>query len=476
MVSKPSDLFSRLPSVNELLDKQPVRVLVDRWNRSAVADSVRSFLTELRSDIERRAADFQMPSFREIAERAARHVAAQRESRLHPVVNATGRFFGPECTSLPLADAALERMISASRGFLASSAEPSSAPAQLCRLTGAEAAIVTSSYSGAISLALAALASGREVLVAKGDLGQLADGASLAATAEASSTRLREVGAVNRATLAEFEMSLSSESAAILRHDSETYRIQGDCEGVDVAALVGLARHRHLPFVELAGSAPLAGDLPWLSAAPRSAAERIASGASLVLLRGDGLLGGPRCGILLGSRSLVERIAAHPLHAAWSATPATLAALEGTLALYDDPAAMEFSLPLAQLLSTSIENLRQRVERLAPQFAQAPDVSAAFAIEQNACLGLSNLSPDQIPSYAVALTPAQGDLAALDQRLRNAAVPIFGVRCDERLVIHLRTVFPRQDQALVEMIAGPPVAESSPTDIQPAEPAAASSV
>ena len=58
MVSKPSELFSRLPSVNDLLEKPPVRALVDRWNRSAVADGVRSFLVELRSDIERRAADF----------------------------------------------------------------------------------------------------------------------------------------------------------------------------------------------------------------------------------------------------------------------------------------------------------------------------------------------------------------------------------------------------------------------------------
>lgn len=473
MVSKPSDLFARLPSVNELLDKQPVRVLVDRWNRSAVADSLRSFLAELRSDIERRAVDFQMPSLREIAERAARHVASQRESHLHPVINATGRFFGSECASLPLADAALERMISASRGFLLKAADPSSAASQLCRLTGADAAVVTCTYSGAVSLALAALASGREAIVAKGDLGQMADGPSLADTAQASGASLREIGAVNRATLAEFEAVVSQQTAAILRHDSEAYHIQGDCERVEPEVLLGLAQRRQLPLIELAGSAPLVGQLPGMAATPPSAAERIAAGTSLLVLRGDGLLGGPRCGILLGSRPLIQRIAAHPLHSAWSAGPTTLAALEGTLALYDDPSSIEFTLPLVQLLAASLENLRQRAERLAPQMAPAADIAAAYALEHNGGLGLANVPHDDLPSYAVALTPADGGVAALNQRLRDAAIPILGVCAGDRLLINLRTVLPRQDSALVEMIAGRSLAEALTPTPQPAESAAA---
>jgi len=455
MVGRPSELFSRLPSVNELLDKQPVRVLVDRWNRSAVADSVRSFLGELRNDIERRAADFQMPSLREIAERAARHVAAQRQSQLHPIINATGRLFGPECTSLPLADAALERMISVGRGFLLNSTSGSSAPAQLCRRTGAEAALIASSYSGAISLALAALAAGQEAIVAKGDLGEMADGGALATLAQASGIRLRDVGAVDRATIAEFESAFTDQTAAILRHDSETYCIQSDSACIDAADLVALARRRHVPLVELVGSAPLCASLPWLSVAPRSAAERIASGASIVVLRGDGLLGGPRCGILLGSRSLVDRVAAHPLRAAWAANPATLVALEATLALYDDLPSMAYSLPLAQLLATSLENLRQRADRLAPQLAQAADVSAADSVEHASRLGLANLPHDDLPSCAVALTAVDGNVDALEKRLRSAAVPIVGTRAGDRLVLNLRTVFPRQEQALVELVAGP---------------------
>ena len=95
MATKPSDLFDRLPSVNELLEKPPVRALADRWNRSTVAAGVRSFLDELRQDLERRAADLHLPSLRDLAERAARHVAAAAAIRVRPAINATGQFIGP---------------------------------------------------------------------------------------------------------------------------------------------------------------------------------------------------------------------------------------------------------------------------------------------------------------------------------------------------------------------------------------------
>ena len=120
MATKPSDLLSRLPSANELLEKPPIRALADRWNRSVVAAGVRSFLDELRSDLERRAADVHLPSLRELAERAARHVAvlaavgpcARRSTR--PAASLRPTWSGP-----PLADDALERIVSLGRGYRA---------------------------------------------------------------------------------------------------------------------------------------------------------------------------------------------------------------------------------------------------------------------------------------------------------------------------------------------------------------------
>jgi L-seryl-tRNA(Ser) seleniumtransferase len=457
MATKPSDLFARLPSANELLEKPPVRALADRWNRSTVAAGVRSFLNELRSDLERRAADFQMPSLRELAERAARHVAALQQSDTRPAINATGRFFSPEWLSTPLADEALERMIAVSRGCVHGPCgdTPSAAAARVRRLTGAEAALFTSSYSGAVSLALAAIDGEREALVARGEVGLLADGGSLSAIALACHVRLHEIGAVNRSTAAEFESAITDHTAAILRHTPEAYHLEGDVESIDADSLVGLSRDRELPLVELLGSAPLVSNVPGLTEAPPSAAERVAAGAGLVILRGDGLVGGPRCGILLGTRQLIARIETHPLFPAWQADQISLAALDAVLAVYDDPQRLTRALPLYQLLATSVENLRQRAERLAPQIAQATDIEYASAIPCESSLGLAHLPNDKLPSFGIALTPAGGELATLEKRLQKSPTPLHVRRSGEQLLIDLRTVMPRQDQMIVELLVGP---------------------
>ena len=113
MPNKASELLNRLPSVAELLDKPPIRALASRWNRSVVAGGVRSFLDELRSDLERRAADVELPTVRELAERAARHVVALQQHAQRPAINATGRIDGPPWICAPLAEPALERLFSA---------------------------------------------------------------------------------------------------------------------------------------------------------------------------------------------------------------------------------------------------------------------------------------------------------------------------------------------------------------------------
>jgi L-seryl-tRNA(Ser) seleniumtransferase len=77
---------------------------------------------------------------------------------------------------------------------------------------------------------------------------------------------------------------------------------------------------------------------------------------------------------------------------------------------------------------------------------------------------------DKLPSYAIALTPAGGNVAALDERLRKSPVPIVGRREGDRLLLDLRTVLPRQDQSLVEMVVrrATPVAENAIETAAPA--------
>lgn len=463
MATKWSELRERVPSTSDLLELPPLRALSERLNRSVVAAGVRSFLHELKTDVERRRTEAKFPSLTELAARAAKHVARLQQPSQRPGINATGQLLDPAWIGRPLADGALQQMVAFGHGYVADlpvSDATNGAARAACRATGAEAATVVHSYSGAIWLALAALATGKEVLVARAEVGEVDPGCGLADVAASAGVKLREVGSVNRTTAGDFEAATSELAAAILKHRPDGYQIVGGGDATELESLIAAARDGEMMLIDTMGSAPLVDDLPGLPSGLPSAAASLAAGANLVIVRGDGLVGGPPCGILLGTRDAIRRIEQHPMYSAWRATAPTSAAMLATLELYDDLQQAPLTIPLVQLLTTSVENLRHRAERLAPQLAQAADIATAEAVPSESGLGVacSGGSASQanaaIASYAVALTPASGDVDSLDTRLRNGVTPIVGRRDGGRLLLDLRTVFPRDDQRLVQLVVG----------------------
>lgn len=461
MATKTSDFLSRLPSASDLLDKPPIRSLVNRWNRSVVASGVRSFLDELRQDFERRASDVQVPSIRELAERAARYVLELQQPALRPTINATGHFRGAPWASAPLADAALERYVGLGREFVSGPARTGhasraagDAAALVCRLTGAPEATVVHSYAGTLWLFLAAVAPDQEFVISRAELGDVEPGCPLAHLSASTTAILREVGTTNRTTIADYEAAISSRTAALVKVFADNYRVVGEIDAVELDQLVGLARERELTLCAALGGAPLIDHPATLGWTAQSAQASVAAGADLVILAGEGWLGGPACGILAGRREIIERIEEHPLFPAWQVDSLTAAALLATLELYGDLEHLDQTLPILQLLSTSVENLQHRAERLAPQLAAAEDIAAAEPVATQSSLCLAGLSDEARPSYGVALTATDGNATALDKRLRTGPHPVCGRVEGDRLVLDLRTVFPRQDQELAEAIAG----------------------
>jgi L-seryl-tRNA(Ser) seleniumtransferase len=459
MAPKPLDFLNRIPNVSELLEKQPLRTLSDRLNRSVVASGVRSFLEELRTDLQRRAAE--VPTIRELAERAARYVVSHQQTSQRAIINATGRIIGSPWVNVPLADHALERALQTGRNFvLAPGAEtnarsPLSADAEAlaCRLTGAQAAIALHSYAGALWLTLAALATDREVLVSRADVGDVDSAGPLPKLAASARAHLKDVGTANRTAACDYEAAASPRASILLRLNSDDYRIVGETAAAELEELIAIARDRELVLVDAAGAAPLTDPPSSISWPRQSVRAKLAAGVDLVLVRGDGLIGGPSCGILAGRQEIVRRIAEHPLLAAWKLDALRLAALAGTLECYENSPPGEPSLPVWQCLAAPIENLRNRAERLAPQLAAADGIAAAVAVETRSPIAAAIVGGGW-PSYGIVLTPKDADAARLERRMTSAAQPVVGRIENDGLVLDLRTVFPRQDKSLVEALAG----------------------
>jgi L-seryl-tRNA(Ser) seleniumtransferase len=364
----------------------------------------------------------------DLAVRLRDELAALRRPRLRRVLNATGVLVHTNLGRAPLAEEALDRVVASARGYsnleydLASGTRGSRqdhVAAILRRLTGAESALVVNNNAAAVMLALAALAEGREVLVSRGELIEIGDGFRIPDVLARSGARLREVGTTNRTRAADYERAIGPETAVLLRVHQSNFRVVGFTEQPTVHDLAQVADRHNLPLVDDLGS----GVLVELPGEP-SAKDALAAGVDLVTFSGDKLLGGPQAGIVVGRADLVERLRRHPLQRALRADKLTLAALEGTLALYLDAPER---IPVLRMLRETLDDVRARASRLAALVDGAVEETVAR-------VGGGALPLTEIPSFACAVEES------LAGPLRTGEPPVVGIVRDGRLLLDCRTL------------------------------------
>jgi L-seryl-tRNA(Ser) seleniumtransferase len=445
----PTNFFDKIPSVSELLESPPLKQLVDRASRNVVVTNVKSFVGRMATDLQTRATEMKVPSVGELAERIAEWIARQRASGPLAEINATGTLLAEDC-ALPLADEALHRLQVTLRDYVGQRQGAERIIADLLRQqTGAESALVTANHSGAVLLALAATCGAKPVVIARGEVGEVEPGLPLPQVAQSAGVPLRECGTVERARLEDYAAALPG-SGAILSLANVRYAIAG-AETPSLVGELAVLAHRHsLEVIADLGLGGLIDPVKYGLAGIPQASAMIAAGADLVILSGDRLLGGPACGIVLGREAAIKRLREHPLWTSLAASPLALLPLAATLELYQDLETAERTIPLLALLSTSVENLHSRALRLAPQIAASSYVSTAEVVSGTATLLGRELAGQQLSTWQVSITSKEISAATLAEKLRKQTLPIVGQVRGERLIIDLRTVFPRQDMQIAE--------------------------
>jgi L-seryl-tRNA(Ser) seleniumtransferase len=377
----------------------------------------------------------------DLAALARAELDALRAPHLRRVLNATGIVVHTNLGRAPLADSALARVREAARGYSnleydlhagRRGSRQDHMTGLLRRLTGAEAALVVNNNAAAVLLALAALAEGREVVVSRGELIEIGDGFRIPDVLVRSGARLREVGTTNRTRAADYERAIGPETGALLRVHQSNFRLVGFTEQPTVADLAEVGKRHGLPLVDDLGS----GVLTELADEP-SAKQSLAAGADLVCFSGDKLLGGPQAGIVVGRAELVERLRRHPLQRAVRADKLTLAALEGTLALY---AEKPQRIPVVHMLREAPEAVRARAERLAAAVEGSVEETVAR-------VGGGALPLAELPSFACAV---EEELAV---PLRQGAPPVVGIVRDGRLLLDCRTLADAEVEEVAAAVA-----------------------
>jgi L-seryl-tRNA(Ser) seleniumtransferase len=442
--------YRDLPSVHELVEALGASDLP----RPVIVNAARDVLARLRDEFS--LGQSPAVSLEAIASRLADHLLQHERPNLRVVINATGVILHTGLGRAPLADAAVAAVRDAAAHYanveldLATGERGKRASivrSLLCELTGAQSATVVNNNAGATLLMLTALASGREVIVSRGELIEIGGSFRLPDVMAASGATLREVGTTNKTRIADYENAINEHTAALLKVHTSNYRVVGFSAAATTGELVALGRKHNLPMIDDIGSGALIDFAAYGLPSEPHARGAMATGADVVLFSGDKLLGGPQAGIIAGKKQWIDRIETHPMMRALRVDKLTLAGLEATLRLHRDPQTAAREIPVLAMATASLESLRARADHIAKQFGDT-----VVAQPSTAYLGGGSLPTQGIESVALRWTPANQSEQQLAQRLRDRDVPIVGRVHDGALWFDLRTVLPRQDAVLAEAI------------------------
>jgi L-seryl-tRNA(Ser) seleniumtransferase len=434
MTTETRSLYSQLPAIDRLLRDSSFLSLRDTYGHTRVVELLRQMLDEAREVIR---GSQTLPAWCENwAQEVDARLTKEAQSALRPVINLTGTVLHTNLGRALQAEAAVEAVAQAMRSPVtleydlddAGRGHRDRALAQLlCRITGAEDACIVNNNAAAVLLMLAATASGKEVVVSRGELVEIGGAFRIPDVMRQAGCTLHEVGTTNRTHANDYRQAVNENTALLMKVHTSNYSIQGFTKAIDEAELVALGKELDVPVVTDLGSGSLVDLSQYGLPKEPMPQELIAAGVSLVSFSGDKLLGGPQAGIIVGKKEMIARLQSHPLKRALRADKMTLAALEATLRLYLHPEALSEKLPTLRLLTRSAEVIQIQAQRL--QAPLAAHYGAEFAVQVMPCLsqiGSGSLPVDRLPSAALTFTPHDGrgsHLESLAARWRELPVP-----------------------------------------------------
>ncbi len=441
-----------LPALHRLIAAPEIEELAQRYPRERVRDALRETVEDMRQRIARGealAAETVAPA--RIAEATLRRLDYLDDDGLRHVINATGVVLHTNLGRAPLAPSAAQAAARAGSGYSDLEFDRESGrrgsrqdhlEGLLRRLAGAPAALVVNNNAAAVFLVLRTLAAGRETVISRGELVEIGGSFRIPDVLRESGSILHEVGTTNRTHLRDYEQAIDADTAALLRVHPSNFRQIGFTLRVEGEELAALAHDRGILFLEDLGSGALTtlGDEPTVQ-------RVLASGADIVTMSGDKLLGGPQAGIILGREDLVAELRRAPLYRALRPDKMTIAALAETLRLYlmDGRDAV----PAVRMLEAPAVTLKAAAMRLRGRMRRAGVACELVALAGRA--GGGSLPETALPSWGVALSAA--DLEELHRRLRLGRPAVVGRIEDDHLLFDVRTILPGEEGDLVQAVA-----------------------
>jgi L-seryl-tRNA(Ser) seleniumtransferase len=439
--------YRLIPQTSELLKAAGVVNLSKRYAHEEIVAALRTVLDDVRRTLASggNLPDFHSPAF---GETIATVLEIQRRLNLRRVVNGTGIIIHTNLGRAPLAAVAIAAIEQASRGYvnIEFNLETGKRGSRydhvrdlLVQLTGADDAVVVNNCAAAVTIALAAYAKNKEVIVSRGELIEIGGSFRIPDVITQNGAKLREIGTTNKTHMADYENALTSETAVVLKTHTSNYRVVGFTATPTLKQLKSFTTANDLLLIEDLGSGTLIDLSPFGIPDEPTVRQSIAAGVDLVTFSGDKLLGGPQCGVIAGRADLIANIRKDPLLRAMRIDKLSLAALEATLRLYLPPHDPTNEVPVLRMLTATPESQAPRADALAKQLNQISGVTAV-AHSAKAEAGGGSLPAVELESRCVSVEVSGLGVQALADAMRQSEPAVIGRISRGKLVLDVRTL------------------------------------
>ena len=463
MATTPNDPRSKLASVAVVLDHPRVAQLAAQHSRPLVLDAVRDALDAYRGELK---PTDDAPGLDAIVQRVESLLQLAEFDRLRYVVNATGVLLHTNLGRAVLPQTAVDGLeflggccnlqVDLATGLRGKRNHVSEQ--LLCRLTGAEAAMIVNNNAAATWLILAALCPGKDVVVSRGQLIEIGGSFRLPDCIHLSGARMVEVGTTNKTHLRDYERAITEDTAALLRVNPSNYRIVGFTKDVPVADLATLKDQHEVLVIDDLGCGALIDLVPFGLPHEPTVPDSIAAGADIVCFSGDKLVGGPQAGIIVGKKALIAQIKQHPFTRMLRACKMTDLALERALRLFLDPDTLLERHPTLRMLTAPVDALKRKANRIKRCVEKAGSGLALRVVDGTSEMGGGSLPGVSIPTALLAVSSDRCSADGLNAALRQSEPPIIARIKDDEVLLDMRTLLDGEDRIAgdaLERIAAP---------------------
>ena len=450
-----------IPSVESLLSAGSFEELAAEYGRPSLIEVTRTALDNLRCLV---ASGMSTENLEEaigkLAETIQKNLDEQIAPSLRAAVNATGIIVHTNLGRAPLSKHALDSIARVATGYsnleldLESGKRGSRhrhATKLLSTLFPGKGSLVVNNAAAAVMLSLNTFASGREVIISRGELVEIGGSFRIPEILERSGARLREVGTTNKTRLEDYRRAIGTETGALLRVHPSNFRIVGFTESVSTADLVKLGAEHGLTVIEDFGSGnmqPL--DASGLKSEP-TVFESLALDLDVCLFSCDKLLGGPQAGLLVGRPEAVETMKQNPMSRALRVDKLVYAALEATLSSFVRNRALT-EIPVLRMISETQASVAARARTLAGRMGKAcPELRFGTAEDHSRVGG--GAAPDAIiPTVVITVSNDRLSADSILAALRRHQPPVIARISEDRVLLDLRTVTPEEELILEQAL------------------------